>query len=351
MTSTDVARRLRATRPSAPHPLRERVQAIVAGDPSPAPRSLVRPPRRRRALLVALPAAAVLAAVAAGVVGLASDDPGTPTIAAPGAVETAESPAAGTAESFQSDRASKSAGADAAAGRAAPTPTAERAQRYAATIGIEVPDTDALSRATQQAIATTRSLGGHLVTVSYGAGRGGSASLLLRVPTARVQDALARLSALGTITSQNIQIDDLQASLDEATGRAEALRKRIASLTAQLAATGLTARERARLEATRRDLRDDLAAERRSAQSIRSEAALATIQLELRTQSDETAAPPPPSRFDRAVDDALEILAVEGLVVLYALLVGLPLALAAAAVWLATRAILRRDRERLLGSG
>ena len=53
-------------------------------------------------------------------------------------------------------------------------------------------------QATQRALQVTRSLGGYAVSVSYGsAEEAGTASLVLRVPTAKVQDAIARLSEPG----------------------------------------------------------------------------------------------------------------------------------------------------------
>ena len=60
--------------------------------------------------------------------------------------------------------------------------------------------------------------------------------------------------------------------------------------------------------------------------------------------------PVAPSRFDDAVDRAVEILAVEAMVVLYALVVLGPLALVAVAVWLGRRGLRRRQDERLLAA-
>ena len=57
-----------------------------------------------------------------------------------------------------------------------------------------------------------------------------------------------------------------------------------------------------------------------------------------------------PSRFDDTVDRAVEILAVEAMVVLYALVVLGPLALLALAAWLARRGLRRREDERLLAA-
>ncbi|MBM3678831.1 MAG: DUF4349 domain-containing protein, partial [Actinobacteria bacterium] len=229
-----------------------------------------------------------------------------------------------------------------------PAPAADRAQRVSATLSLEVKDTDALSAATQRAISTTRALGGYLLTVSYGSGESGAASLVLKVPSGRVQEALAELSALGTITSQNVQIDDLQESLDAANRRINVLRKRIASITAKLEGTSLSTDERTGLEVTLQSLRDELAGNRQSAQAIRGEAAFATIRVDLRTEAEEEVVPVAPSRVDRAVDDAVRILAIEGIVLLYALVVAVPLLLVGGLLWVAFRGLGRRSRERLL---
>ena len=92
-----------------------------------------------------------------------------------------------------------------------------RAARHRDADASQVADTDALSTATQDALQITRSLGGYVVIVSVRRRHEttGPPSLTLRVPVGEcVQDAIARLSALGTIVSQQVQIDDLQEALD-----------------------------------------------------------------------------------------------------------------------------------------
>jgi hypothetical protein len=363
MTS-DITRELRSTRPVADSALRERVRAIAASPPQPAARASLaaRFGTRRRSLFVAVPVAASLAVVAAGAIALTRPSPdlvaqeafrsaGEPSSVTPPATAQPESAAVGSAVAGQTgaeaDRVAKSALANAAA----PTPVGGRAQRFSATLTLEVKNTDALSEATQRAIETTRSLGGYLVTVSYGATDRGSSSLTLRVPTSRVQDAIAQLSGLGTIAGQQVQIDDLQASLDETNRRIAVLRKRIAAISARLGDSSLSAEERAELQATRQNLRDELAGSRRQSQAISREAQFATIQLSLNTKVDESAVTAPPSRFDRAADDALEILTVEGIVALFVGIIAVPLALLVLGVWMAARAVSRRGNEKLLASG
>ena len=96
-------------------------------------------------------------------------------------------------------------------------------------------DVDGLSDATQKALQITRDLGGYVVSVSYATSDTGVSALTLKVPTAKVQDALVRLTGLGKIVSQQVQIDDLQGQVDELTKRETALRGQIARLSARLA--------------------------------------------------------------------------------------------------------------------
>ena len=208
---------------------------------------------------------------------------------------------------------------------------------------------DALSDATQQALQITRDLGGYLVTVSYATSDTGTSSLTLKVPTANVQDAIVRLSGLGKIVSQQVQIDDLQGQVDELTKHETALREQIARLSARLAGTDLDAETRATLEARRDAARAELARVRVARAQVNAEAKYATIQLTLQT-SQSAVVPATPSRFDDAVDRAVGILAVEAMVVLYLLVIVGPLALLALLAWLGRRGLRRRQEEQLLSA-
>ncbi len=342
MNSADLARELRAARPVAGDVLRERVRAIAATQPKRRSSPLSRFSPRRLALF-AVPAAAVIVVAVAGVAGLVGSDQPRRLADTPLATESGTVPkdAAGSALA-------PSAKAGAATTETAPAPTQDRAQRYSAQLTISVKDNDALSESTQSALTTARRLGGYVVSVQYATSETGVASMTLRVPTARVQDALVSLSGLGTILAQQVQIDDLQAQLDDLTKRETALRERIAGLSARIAAPGLDAETKATLVARRDAARRELAQVRGQSTQVTSEAHFATIQLQLQTAQG-AAVPPVPSRFDRALDEAVRILAWETTAVLYALVVLGPLALVALAVWLARRLVRRRVDERLLG--
>src|SRR5215211_1453157 len=73
-------------------------------------------------------------------------------------------------------------------------------------------------------------------------------TLELRVPTRRIQDAIARFSGLGTITAQNVAVQDRQADLDRLARRIDALRVQIAVFNLRLRTETLNEAERLRLE-------------------------------------------------------------------------------------------------------
>jgi hypothetical protein len=240
------------------------------------------------------------------------------------------------------------ADASAARAKAAPGPAAGRAQRYSASLTLSVEDTDALSEATQRALSIARDLGGYVLSVQYATGTEGAASLTLRVPSTRAADAVTRLSALGTILAQNVQIDDLQESLDTLDGQLERLRAQIAALSVALERAD-TAGERARLLERRAQAQSQLRELRASRAATAEAARNATIQLDLRTD-DGSGVAAPGSRLDRALDKALAILGWEAVVVLALAVALAPVAVVALALWGARRVRRRRDEDRLLAT-
>ena len=349
MTSAELISELQAARPAAPDALRERVRGLAARQPDPS-RSPFAGFSLRRLSAVALPAAAALALAAAGAIGLSrSGDEGNV------AVNYGEAP---TRESTPSQAPSPSAAQDNALGKAragtagAPAvgPVAGRPQRFSAQLTLEVADSDALSEATQRALQVTRSLGGYAVSVSYGtAEETGTSSLVLRVPTGKVQDAIARLSSLGTIVGEQVQIDDLGDQLQSLELRERSLREQIARLTARLSSEELTDEQRAVLQARRAAAQRELATARQEQAAVRREASLATLALALRTKEG-AAVPAPHSRLERTLDEALTVLAWEGIALLYAAIVAAPFALLGAAAMVGARHRRRREEERLLAA-
>ena len=327
MTSAELIIELQAARPVADGALRDRVRMIAAAEPVRRSSPFDRLPRfsPRRFALVAVPATAAVLLGLAGIAGLLDSGSRPQAVAAAREDYRQLKPTTGSVPELAPQL---KAGASVATDAATPAPTTGRAQRYSAQLTLSVKDVGALSSATQQALRITRDLGGYLVTASYATSDTGVSSLTLKVPTANVQDAIVRLSGLGKIVAQQVQIDDLQGQVDELTRREIALRGQIARLSARLAATDLDAEARATLEARRDAARSALAQVRVAHAQVNAEARYATIQLSVQTRQS-SVVPVVPSRFDNALDRAVEILTFEAMIVLYALVIVGPLALLA----------------------
>ena len=76
---------------------------------------------------------------------------------------------------------------------------------------------------------------------------------------------------------------------------------------------------------------------------------MSTIQLTVVTPG-AFGAVAPPSRIDRTIDEALNVLAWEGVIALGMLIVFAPFALVAFAAWLGRRLYRRHEDERLLAT-
>ena len=348
MTSAELITELQAARPAADGALRDRVRMIAASAPKPRRSPFARLSLRRLSL-VAVPATAVALFGAAALTGVLESGSQPQTIAIGNNDLRQQNPPTESQRALAPElKAGTSGAADAATADATtPAPTTGRAQRYSAQLTLSVKNIDALSNATQQVLRITRDLGGYLVTASYATSDTGVSSLTLKVPTAKVQDAIVRLSGLGKIVGQQVQIDDLQGQVDELTKGETGLRERIARLSARLAAPGLDAETRATLEARRDAARSELAQIRTARAQVSAEARYATIQLSLQTRQS-SVVPSVPTRWDRGLDRAVEILVLEAMIVLYALVIVGPLALLTLLAWLGRRGLRRRQDEQLL---
>jgi len=371
MTSPDLIHELQASRPEAPATLRARVREMAAHEQKPPVRlPSFRLPVRRMAL-VALPAAAALAIASAGAIGLSRSNGDVAVLRSEvpeGEVFKTATPEVGSysgtdgrellpVESLDIPQDGSAVGATRAPapGVAANQqltaigPTDDRAQRVNATLTVEVSDSDAVSRAAQDALDLTRRLGGHVVSASVATGEEGSAALTVRVPVTKVQEAIVQLSALGRIVSQQISIEDLQATLDQFERRARSVRAQIARIVARLDSESLDAETRAALENRLKTLRGELRGLRGGISATSAEARMATIQLGVVTPG-MLGAVPVPTRLDRTLDEALNALVWEGVVALAVAIVAAPFALVAFAAWLGRRFYRRREDERLLAA-
>ena len=324
MSRLDLLADLRETRPAAPAGLRERVREIAAVVPE--PRRRLPQLTWRRAAVVLVPA--VLGLAAAAIVVGRNDS--TPT-----AVERGV--AVGSAAKAQTTLQAQ-AGADRASAPTAVPPARGRLQDYDATLSLRVHDATALSGATKRALRIVRSLGGFASSVHVNVdGADGDATLRLRVPVTHVEDAVRRLSELGTITGESVGIQDVQAGVNALDRTIARLQKQLRDLRAQ-PQTPAVQRRIAALTARVQQL------QRSRANTVRS-ARLATISLQLTTRTP-TVEPKP--AHHGPLHGAVVALSWLGIGALYALVVGGPVALFLLAVWLAARALRRRSERRLL---
>lgn len=346
-----IVQKLHADPPRAPERLRARVGSIETAALPPPSRRRIRSPRL--AAGVALGTLVALAAAAALVHGL-SDSGDTPRRAAATWDAAAPSQVAGG---------TGSAGASAAAPtrtaheKLAPVQsgsplTAPRLQRFEASLTVRVDDAGRLAGATAQATRVVRSLGGYAGSVEYRTpqGRPGRAFLELRVPTARVEDAVARLSALGTLLSQRVLVQDLQRDLERETAQVAQLRRAVKLYERTLRDPSLTPVQRVQLQLRLGEAKRALAERAHAQHATIAEGTLARVSLVLTTAKDAVAPVHHQGRLGRALHDAVGFLAVEATFALAALIVVSPLALLVVLVWLVVRLARRRAEQRLLAT-
>jgi hypothetical protein len=341
---------IRATRPAAPETLRERVRALAVEEPVREPfLSRFRFTWGWRRLVLVAPAAAAVALVAAGVIGLSRGDvDGSGEHEAGGTATTALESAAPKAA--QDSRAAAPPPAALATPPSAATTTVAPApgqlQRYQAELSLRVDDVEALSSATKRAQQIALSHGGSIASLQYDAPATGvgTAQIVLRIPTARVEDALTQLQALGTITGQRYGIEDLQQQADSLQTQIEQTQRRIAQILAQLESDTLSTADRAVLQSRLSASRQRLSSLRESLRATNAEARTSTVYLTLTTQEIEPGAVGGGSR----VDGIKDVLAWEAIALLYFLVIAGPFIVVGFLIWLALRLARRRQETRLL---
>jgi hypothetical protein len=329
MSQRDLTAELRAARIVAPAEVRERIRAIAATDTtSRAPRFTW-----RRALVLAVP---VAAAVAATIVFTrpahhAAAVPDRLTLARPAIVHGESTQSAGSA--------AQSGAAKAAPGIIIPVPpSGTRVQRYGATLTLRVPTPDGVSTGVQRALRIATALGGHPTSVhATSQGRTAHAELVLRIPRHNVQRAVTRLSQLGTIAGEQVDVQDLQAGLDATTRTIARLQRQLTDLRAQTQTPEIV-RKIAALTARIGSL------QRAQANTVRT-ASFATVRLTLATPPVKAAA----QHTQRSPFHWLwRALLWLGVGAVYVLVLGIPLALVALLICLIVRAVRRRREDALL---
>ena len=322
MSQRDLVAELHGARIPAPAHVREHVRQIVAGAPA-APRRFT----WRRALVVAVPA---FAAVAATVVITRPDSQQTATPPAP--VELQAQQHGAVAKSF--------GGARSAAGTPdalAPTPSPGRVSRYGAFLSLRVKTANGVSDSVKRALQVATSLGGFSTSVHASTeGKSATADLTLRIPRAHIQEAINRLSALGTITGEQVDVQDLTAQLNAGDRTIERLQKQLATLRAETQTDAV----RATIAAVTAHI---VRLQRQHASTVRA-AHYATVQMHLET--------PPAAQPTKHGHGPLHGLGVAfhwiWIGAVYAAALGAPLLLLIGLGWLAARTIRRRRVDALL---
>jgi hypothetical protein len=340
----EIVTELREKAPTAPQGLRERVDATARSESARKVGGRWHLGLRRGLALAA--ACTVAVGVGAALVNGLTGSGKPKGLESEGALvarpQRTQAPTASAQRPFK-----RSAATDAAGHQRAPAlpPARRRLQDYDARMRLRVENAAALDRATKRAMRDTRGLGGFVASIDFGTRpeEQGDASLVLRVPVANVQEAVARYTELGTIVSQQVKINDLQPQADRLSQSATELRRRIAELVAKSRGSGLTVDERIRLENARRDLQS---LSGRRSRLVR-EASYATVTLEL-TTAKAAEKREEPGAFRTFWDDASKILGTELIWLLYALVVAGPFVLLAILALVAERSRRRRSADSLL---
>lgn len=171
----------------------------------------------------------------------------------------------------------------------------------------------------------------------------------LLIPSAKLGDALAALSAIDEVRSRHEATDDITAPTIQTGELLQDSKARIDSLLAQL--------EAAETESEREAVEAELAAERRHRAALRAQlqqlerrADYSRVLVRIETGASEDSSGGGAWGVDDALGDAGHILAIAAAVAVVALAILGPIALIALLAWLTHRAWVRRERRRVLGS-
>ena len=347
MTSADIVRELQAATPVAPQTLRLRVQTLEAPMAQPASARLRNPFKGRRWVMLALPTAAAAAVVAGAITG-AFDNPQSERDAAR-TPELTTGAADSAASSLKS--AAPQATTELAPVAGSVAPSSPRLERYAAQLTLEVADSDAISKASQDAIAAIRDLGGYIVTAQVANGGTGSASLTLRVPHDKAQEAFVRLQSARQ--GHPAERADRRPPGDRRPARQG---DRPAASTAR-GGRGATRRRPSSTRSSGRSSRRGATCSRASSPQPAAVGPRRRTRPQPRRSSSSCGLPTPSQvvpvtkgPFDRSLDRVVEILALEAVIVATAAAVLLPFALLGGAIWFGRRGLRRRMEHDLLGA-
>jgi hypothetical protein len=335
--------------------LDERVASGFAGASKPRDRSGRFAALRGRPLIPALGiAGCLLAALVAVLVatGGGKDDAASRSGAGGGSVAATQA-APAQRESSGSAGSGAAPNADSAAPSASKSvspaaPPASGGRHVERSTQLQLTTTD-VQKTADGVVRATQAAGGYVQLSQVRTGDGnGSATFVLRVPTAKLDEAIASLSKLGHVSSMQQSANDITGQYDSAQSRlADARAERRGLLRALAKAT--TAQEIASLKARIADNRAQLNRLQSEFNAVRRRATYATIEVDV-VGKPHKQQPAPASSWDPgdAAHDALRVLEVGAGVALVGLSVLVPLALIGGAAAFAAGAWRRRRREAAL---
>jgi hypothetical protein len=308
-------------------------------------------PRRRFQLRPLIPAlgvgGCVLAAIVAVVLGAGAGTDDSDSGSAGGGIAAPLSSTQGES----ADSAKSSGGAGSSSATPAPAAPQARSRRVERSTRLELTTTD-VQKAADGVVRATQAAGGFVQSSQIATGdERSTASFVVRVPTSRLDDALARLSRLGHVKSLQQSAQDITGSYDSASARlAEARAERRGLLRALAKAT--TAQEISSLRARIADNRSELQRYQREFNAVRNRADYATVGVDVSATKRKQAAAPSGGSWTPgdAAHDAVRVLEVSAGVALIALAVLVPLGLVGAAGGFAALALRRRRREAALSA-
>lgn len=261
-----------------------------------------------------------------------------------GGSSTESSPSSGAGVAAQSAPVESRAGAPQAA--TAPRPVSGRRVERNTTLQLSTSRGDVQSVA-DDVIATTQRFGGIVDSSQISTSDAeASAVFALRIPTARLDDAVAALSRLAHVASLSEGSTDITGAFVSVAGRLKDARAERSALLKALARATTTQGVDA-IKARLRDNRSQIAALKGDLNSLRRRANLARVDVTVAGNGHKGSAGGPWTPGD-AAGDALRVLEVTGGVLLIVLAVALPLAVLGGAAGLAARSTRRRRRESAL---
>ena len=232
----------------------------------------------------------------------------------------------------------------------APVSGAGRAVDVDMLLELRVAGADELSAATNEAMRTAKKLGGYVRSSNVDTqGNEGRTALELSIPVGRLEDAVVQLSALGTITKQQVATQDLQGGVDRRSKRIATLGRAIAADKLRLASGTLTAYEELQVELRLMRERAELTRVRRERSAILREASMAEVTLALHTREAAAGAKDDDEgKLVGALRDGVDYLVAGGAVAIVILIVASPLIVLGIVALLLLRTRRRRIDDRLL---